>query len=634
MSWQGFVQVGLLVVALGVSAPPLGRYMAAVYGSRADGSAPGDRVFGPVERWIYRLLGIDARREQRWSTYALSLLAFSLASVLALYGLIRLQGVLPFNPTDRDAVSPWGAFNVAVSFVTNTNWQWYSGEVAMSHLTQMVGLTVQNFVSAAAGMAVVVAIIRGIARTGTRQLGNFWVDLVRTVVRILLPLAVLMALFLAGRGVVQNLGGFEPVTTLEGTEQVVPGGPVASQVAIKQLGSNGGGFFNANSAHPFENPDGLTNFVELFAILLIPIALTITFGILVGDRRQGRVLLGVMLALLFSFGALAVFAEQQGNPALTAVGVDQSMSASQAGGNMEGKDVRFGPASCGVWAGATTGTSNGSVNCMHDSFTALGGLAPMAQMMLGEVSPGGVGVGLMGMLVYALLAVFIAGLMVGRTPEYLGKKIQATEMKLVVLFIVGMPVALLGFAAPSVLLDGAATMEAGPHGLSEVLYAFASSANNNGSAFDWLLVATELRRLHVEFSELPQRPGCVVVHELGPDSRSVDADIRALPDGVADELLGVFAGSAGCLVSVIHGDPGPSNLRITDTNQVGFLDWDESRVDVTHLDLANLGVQVLDDTQHSAATLLADAWEAANAWTAEPAYALDRLRSLRARRGG
>lgn len=506
MSWQGIVQAGLLLVALTVTAPPLGRYMAAVYGARADGSAPGDRVFVPVERFTYRLLGIDARREQRWSAYAMSLLAFSLVSLLVLYGLIRLQGVMPFNPTDRAAVSPWGAFNIAVSFVTNTNWQWYSGEVAMSHLTQMIGLTVQNFVSAAAGMAVIVAVIRGIARTGTRHLGNFWVDLVRTVLRILLPLALLMALLIAGRGVVQNLRGFDTITTLEGTEQVVPGGPVASQVAIKQLGSNGGGFFNANSAHPFENPDGLTNFVQILAMLLIPIALTVTFGIMVGDRRQGRVLLGVMLALLFSFSTLAVFTEQQGNPELTAAGADQSLSVTQTGGNMEGKDVRFGPETCGIWAGATTGTSNGSVNCMHDSFTALGGLAPMAQMMLGEVSPGGVGVGLMGMLVYALLAVFIAGLMVGRTPEYLGKKIQSTEMKLVVLFIVVMPVALLGFAAPSVLLDSARTMEAGPHGLSEVLYAFASTANNNGSAFagldasgNWYTAAQGLSMLFGRF---------------------------------------------------------------------------------------------------------------------------------------
>jgi potassium-transporting ATPase potassium-binding subunit len=483
MTWTGFAQLALLALAVAVTAPRLGRYMAAVYGGSGTASAPGDLVFAPIERVTYRLLGVDPRREQRWSTYAMSLLAFSFASLLVLYALLRFQGVLPFNPTDREAVSPWGAFNVAVSFVTNTNWQWYSGEVAMSHLTQMAGLAVQNFVSAAAGMAVVVAIIRGITRTGTRLLGNFWVDLVRTVVRILVPMSIVFALVLAGRGVIQNTRGFESVTTVEGTEQLVPGGPVASQVAIKQLGSNGGGFFNANSAHPFENPDGLTNFLELYAIVLIPIALTVTFGRMVGDRRQGRVLLGVMLALLFSFGALATFAEQEGNPALATTGVDQSVSATQTGGNMEGKEVRFGPASCGAWAGATTGTSNGSVNCMHDSFTALGGLAPLAQMMLGEVSPGGVGVGLMGMLVYALLAVFIAGLMVGRTPEYLGKKIQATEMKLVVLFLVAMPVALLGFAAPAVVLDSAATMEPGPHGLSEVLYAYASSANNNGSAF-------------------------------------------------------------------------------------------------------------------------------------------------------
>jgi K+-transporting ATPase ATPase A chain len=505
MSWQGFFEIVALIAVLALTVPPLGRYMADVYGRRDDGSAPGDRVFKPIERVIYRVCGVDEKKEQRWNVYVLSLLAFSLVSLVALYALQRAQGVLPFNPTDRASVNPWGSFNVAVSFVTNTNWQWYSGEVAMSHLTQMIGLTVQNFVSAAAGMAVVVAMIRGISRTGTRMLGNFWVDLTRTVTRLLLPFSLIVAVFLLSQGVVQNLHGFTTASTVDQTvqvtaadgnktavtEQQIPGGPVASQIAIKQMGTNGGGFFNANSAHPFENPNGWTNFVELYLILEISFALAVAFGYLVKDRRQGRVLLAAMAIIWVVFSLVAVFAEQNGNPRLSALGVDQSMSATQTGGNMEGKEIRFGPTSCGLWAGSTTGTSNGSVNCMHDSFTPLGGLAPMAHMMLGEVSPGGVGVGMMSVLIYALLAVFIAGLMVGRTPEYLGKKIQAAEMKLAVLFIVAMPIALLGFAAPSVILKSANTFQSGAHGLSEVLYNFASASNNNGSAFAYMGTGTQ-----------------------------------------------------------------------------------------------------------------------------------------------
>jgi potassium-transporting ATPase potassium-binding subunit len=487
MSWQSFAQAALLVVLLAVTVAPLGRYLAAVLARGAAGSAPGDRFFVPVETRLYRLLGVDARKEQRWSTYAVSLLAFSLASVVVLYALLRTQGVLGFNPTDRDGVSATGAFNVAVSFVTNTNWQWYPGEVSMSHLTQMIGLTVQNVVSAAAGIAVVVAIIRGITRTRTRQLGNFWVDLVRVTTRVLLPMTLAFAVVLVSQGVVQSFSGGTTAAVVEvATEgpstQTIPAGPVASQVAIKQLGSNGGGFFNANAAHPFENPNPITNLLQTWAILVLPLALVVMFGRMVGDRRQARLLLAVMCGFLVAFSTFTMFAETGGNPALGAT-VDQSMSTTQSGGNLEGKEVRFGAAACGLWAGATTGTSNGSVNCMHDSFTPLGGLAPMLHMMLGEISPGGVGVGLMGLLVYALLAVFIAGLMVGRTPEYLGKKIQATEMKLLTLYILAMPVTLLGFAAAAVVLDSAATFQDGPHGLSAVLYNYASATNNNGSAF-------------------------------------------------------------------------------------------------------------------------------------------------------
>jgi K+-transporting ATPase ATPase A chain len=513
MSGAGLFQLLALCVVLAATAIPLGRYMAAVYGARADGSAPGDRFFAPIERRVFAVLRVDPDREQRWNVYAIALLAFSFVSFLSIYLLQRLQGSLPFNPTDVPGVAPLGSFNVAVSFVTNTDWQWYSGELTMSHLTQMVGLSVQNFVSAAAGMAVAIAIIRGISRRGRRTLGNFWVDLTRTTLRILLPLAFAIAIVLSLGGVVQNLTGHTDATPIDGAVagtvvQSIPGGPVASQVAIKQLGSNGGGFFNANSAHPFENPSGITNLIENWSILLIPFALVVTFGVLVGSRRQARVLLAVMAAIWLAMSVFTMVAESSGNPQLTAIGVDQGSSAQLVGGNLEGKEIRFGPATCGMWAGSTTGTSNGSVNCMHDSFTPLGGMLPMLHMKLGEVSPGGVGVGMMGILIYALLAVFIAGLMVGRTPEYLGKKIQAAEMKLVVLYLIAMPLASLAFAAASVVLRSASATIAnpGPHGLSEVLYNYASTANNNGSAFagqgtgtDWYTVTMGISMLMGRF---------------------------------------------------------------------------------------------------------------------------------------
>jgi K+-transporting ATPase ATPase A chain len=513
MSGAGLFQLLALLIVLAFTAPPLGRYMAAVYGARADGSAPGDRVFAPVERVIYRVLRVNPEREQRWNVYTIALLAFSVVSFLAVYALERFQGSLLFNPTNMPGVAPLGAFNAAVSFMTNTNWQWYSGELTMSHLTQMVGLAVQNFVSAAAGMAVVVAIIRGIVRRGERTLGNFWVDLTRTTLRILLPLSFVVAILLSLGGVVQNLQGHTDATPVDDAvaaevTQSIPGGPVASQIAIKQLGTNGGGFFNANSAHPFENSTGFTNFVETWSIVVIPLALVVTYGVLVGSKKQARVLLAVMVAIWLAFAVFAIVAESSGNPRLTALGVDQGASAELVGGNLEGKEVRAGPASCGLWAASTTGTSNGSVNCMHDSFTPIGGMWPMAHMKLGEVSPGGVGVGLMGMLIYALLSVFIAGLMVGRTPEYLGKKIQAPEMKLVVLYLIAMPLAMLSFAAASVVLDSAAATiyNPGPHGLSEVLYNYASAANNNGSAFaghgtgtDWYTVTQGLAMLMGRF---------------------------------------------------------------------------------------------------------------------------------------
>jgi K+-transporting ATPase ATPase A chain len=484
-------QLGLLVAVVVAATPVLGSYMARVYGG---GAAPGDGVFLPVERLVYRLVGVDERREQRWSAYARSVLAFSLVSVLLLYLLQRIQGALPFNPTGVGQVPEALAFNTSVSFVTNTNWQNYPAESTMSHVVQTVGLTVQNFVSAAVGMAVAIAFVRGLVRKRSETLGNFWVDLTRSVTRILLPLSFLAAVLLVSQGVVQTLRGFLRIDTLEGLPQALAGGLVASQEAIKELGTNGGGPLNANSAHPFENPTAFTNLVELFLILVIPFALTFTFGKLVGDRKQGWVVFGAMFVFWLGSCLAATAFEANGNPALEARGADQSVSADLGGGgNQEGKEVRFGPAGSGLFAGTTTGTSSGAVNAAHDSFTPAGGAAPLVNMMLGEVSPGGVGAGLYGMLVFVLTAVFIAGLMVGRTPEYLGKKIQATEVKLVVLYLLAVPLVVLGFSAASLVLHSAlaSRLNDGPHGLTEITYAFTSAGNNNGSAFGGLTGATD-----------------------------------------------------------------------------------------------------------------------------------------------
>jgi K+-transporting ATPase ATPase A chain len=489
MSPASWLQLAVLIVVVVATAIPLGAYMARVYG---DGKAPGDRFFLPIERLIYRICRVDPEREQRWTVYAYSVIGFSLVSFLLLYGLERLQGSLPFNPTGMPAVIPHVSFNAAVSFMTNTNWQSYAGEATMSHFTQMVGLAVQNFVSAAVGMSVMAALIRGLARRRAVTLGNFWVDLVRTAVRILVPLAFALALVLVSQGVIQNLHGFTSVQTVEGATQAIPGGPVASQIAIKQLGTNGGGFFNMNSSHPFENSTPFNNLVENWAILVLPFALAFTFGRMVGDRRQGRAVFAIMFTIWLGMTVAAMAFETAGNPRLDAVGVTQTATSDQGGGYLEGKEVRFGSAACGVWAASTTGTSNGSVDCMHDSMTPLGGSVALGHMLLGEVSPGGVGVGLNGLLVFSILAVFIAGLMVGRTPEYLGKKIQAAEMKMVAIYVLAMPVVVLAFAAASVLLGGALDSRAnpGPHGLSEILYAFASGGNNNGSAFAGLTAST------------------------------------------------------------------------------------------------------------------------------------------------
>ncbi len=482
MDIPGWVFIVVLVVFTALTTVVLGRYMASVYG---DGKAPGDRFFLPIERFFYRICGIDSTVEQRWTGYAMALLAFSVVSVLFLYALFRLQAVLPLNPTDMPAVEPGVAFSTAVSFMTNTNWQSYAGEATMSHLSQFAGLVVQNFVSPAVGLAALVALVRGIARRRANTIGNFWVDMTRSVTRILLPLSFVFAIVLVSQGVIQNFDGFTEVTTLEGATQSVPGGPVASQIAIKQLGSNGGGFFNVNSSHPFENPNGLTNFLSTWALFSIAFASVDMYGRMVGNRRQGFALIAVMAVLLVGSIAVDVWAEDVGNPSLSALGADQATVSEAPGGNMEGKEVRFGPALSAVWAASTTATSNGSVNSMHDSNTPIGGLIPMINMKLGEITPGGLGVGLTGMLIFVFLTVFIAGLMVGRTPEYLGKKIQATEVKLVVLYILAMPLVVLGFSAAGVLLSAGleGQLNTGPHGLSEILYAFTSAGNNNGSAF-------------------------------------------------------------------------------------------------------------------------------------------------------
>jgi K+-transporting ATPase ATPase A chain len=490
MSGGSLITIIAMVAAILVFAPIVGAYLAKVYGG---GAAPGDRFFDPVERFVYRLLRVDAKREQRWTQYAVSLLAFSVVGVFMVYGLMRLQEHLPFNPNGFVGTDPALSFNTAVSFVTNTNWQNYGGESTLGHLVQMAGLAVQNFVSAAVGMAVAVALIRGLARRATSTIGNFWVDITRTLTRVLLPLSVVFAVILMSQGVIQNLSGYETVTTLEGVEQAIPGGPAASQVAIKHFGTNGGGFLNANSIHPFENPNGITNFLLIFTLLLIPFAFAFAFGRLVGDKRQGKLVFGVMLVIWLFMVVVATVAESGGNPNLTVAGADQSVAAASAGGNMEGKDVRIGSGSCGLFSASTTGTSTGAVDCQHDSMTPIGGGVPLTHILLGEVSPGGVGVGLNGLLILALLAVFIAGLMVGRTPEYLGKKIQAQEVKLVVLYILVMPTIVLAFTAASVVLDTAlaSRLNTGPHGLSEILYAFASGGNNNGSAFGGLTGNTQ-----------------------------------------------------------------------------------------------------------------------------------------------
>ena len=487
MAW-GILQIVVFLVLLGLIAKPLGTFMAHVY--------RGERTFlhfllRPVERFIYRVCGIDERREMGVTGYVTSLIVFNFVVLLFMYAVLRLQGHLPLNPAHVADMSPWVAFNTAVSFATNTNWQVYVPESSVSYLTQMLALARENFVSAAIGMAAAVAFIRGLTRHSTRELGNFWVDFTRSFLYILLPISIVGALFLVSQGVVQNLNGPTHAVTVEGVTQTIAQGPFASQEIIKELGTNGGGSFNANSAHPLEHPTPLTDFIEMLAILAIPVAFTYLFGKFAGNQRQGWALFAVAMALLVMSVSVMYISEQRGNPNFTKAGVTQAATATQSGGNQEGKEVRNGIGASVLWATITTDTSTGAVNNSHDSLTPLAGGMAMLNIALGEVVFGGVGVGIMGLLIFAVLAVFIAGLMVGRTPEYLGKKIEGREMKLAVLAVLYFAVTALGLAAVAAVLPAGkdAVLNHGPHGLSEILYAAISQTGNNGSAFAGLTVS-------------------------------------------------------------------------------------------------------------------------------------------------
>ena len=496
MTLPDITYLAFYVVLLLALAKPLGLYMTAVYEGRQTWLSP---VLRPLEKTIYHAAGVDEQTEQDWKRYTVTLLLFNLSGLLLLYAILRLQGYLPMNPQGLDGMRPGLAFNTAVSFITNTNWQSYGGESTLSYFSQMVGLTFQNFVSAAVGMAVLVALIRGLARHSASTVGNFWVDLVRSTLYILLPLALVVAVFLVSQGVVQNFHSYKEVTTLEGVKQTLAFGPVASQEAIKQLGTNGGGFFNVNSAHPLENPTAWSNLVELLAILLIPAGLVYMFGKMVGSTRHGWVILGVMTAFLVLGAVVSNVAEQSGNPNVGELAIARDSGGGQLGGNMEGKETRFGIGSSTLWATATTLASNGSVNSMLDSYTPIGGLVPLANMGTSEIIFGGAGSGMYGMALYIILSVFIAGLMVGRTPEYLGKKIEPREMKAVMVAVLSFAVVLLGWAAVgAVNTFGTGTLNnAGPHGLTEILYAFMSGAANNGSAFAGLGANTTFYNLGI-----------------------------------------------------------------------------------------------------------------------------------------
>lgn len=503
MTLVGWLQIALTLVLVLAAAVPLGGFIARVFGGGRTFLTP---VLAPVERGFYRLAGVDATREQGWFAYTLAMLVFSAIGFVSLYAMLRLQAFLPLNPQGFDGLSPDLAFNTAVSFLTNTNWQAYSGETTMSHFSQMAGLSVHNFLSAATGIALALGLTRAFARSSVSTIGNFWVDLTRGTLYLLLPFSLGLAFVFVALGVPQTLAASFDATTLEGAKQTIALGPVASQEAIKQLGTNGGGFFNANSAHPFENPSALSNLVAIFAMLVVSSALPIAFGRMIGAPRQGYALLAAMGALLVAGVLVTYWSEAAGDPLHIALGLDPSA------GNLEGKEVRFGQAMTALFVAATTGLSCGAVNAMHDSLTPLGGLVPMVMIQLGEVLPGGVGSGLYGMLVFAILSVFVAGLMVGRTPEYLGKKIQAREVRFAVLAVIILPFAILGFTALAAMLPGAraALNNAGPHGLSELLYAYSSAAGNNGSAFAGLSANTPFFNITTGISMVWGRFGYVL----------------------------------------------------------------------------------------------------------------------------
>ncbi len=481
MTIQGWALILVFTAILVALAKPTGMWLFALYEGRRT---PLHAVLGPVERGFYKLAGVDPAAEQGWRRYAVHMLLFQVATLLFTYAVLRLQDVLPLNPRGLAGIGADGAFNTAISFTTNTNWQWYSGEVALSNLSQMLGLAIQNFLSAATGIAIAFAIFRGFARRQTGTVGNFWADMTRVTLYLLLPLCIVYAVFLIASGVPQTFTSLVDATTLEGARQSIAMGPVASQEAIKMLGTNGGGFFNANSAHPFENPTALTNLVQMLSIFVIGAGLTWTFGKAVGNTRQGWAILAAMLVLFLAGVGVTYWAEALGNPNLHALGVP--------GGNMEGKEVRFGIAASALFSVITTAASCGAVNAMHDSFTALGGMIPLFNIQLGEVVIGGVGAGIYGFLLFAILAVFVAGLMVGRTPEYVGKKIESREVKLAVLAIAIVPLCVLGFTALSAVLPQglAGPLNKGPHGFSEILYAYSSATGNNGSAFAGLTAGT------------------------------------------------------------------------------------------------------------------------------------------------
>jgi len=543
MTIIGWIQILLYCAIVVALVKPLGWYMTRVFNGESTFLSP---VLRPVERGLYWIGGVDERREQHWLTYTVAMLLFHVGGFLIIYGLMRLQAVLPFNPQEQSAVAEDLSFNTAISFITNTNWQNYGGESTLSYLTQMVGLTHQNFLSAATGIALAVALIRGFSRSSMRTIGNFWVDVTRCTLYVLLPICIVYTLFLVWQGMPQTLGAYVEATTLEGAKQTIAVGPVASQVAIKMLGTNGGGFFNANAAHPFENPTALSNFVQMLSIFALGAALTNVFGRMVGNQRQGWAILGVMGVLFIAGVAVTYWAEANGTSGFSALGL--------TGGNMEGKEVRFGIVASSLFAVITTAASCGAVNAMHDSFTALGGMIPLINMQLGEIIVGGVGAGLYGMLLFVVLAIFVAGLMVGRTPEYVGKKIEAREVKMAMLAILVLPLMYLGWTAVAVVLPSAVASMAnsGPHGFTEVLYAFTSATGNNGSAFAGLTGNTFFYNLTLAGSMFVGRffmivPAMAIAGSLAA-KKSIPASVGTLPT-----TGGLFVGLVVGVILIIGG---------------------------------------------------------------------------------